>query len=171
MNGYIRNKTATWVHAMKRNIGPNARVPLTALYEQYGEKHDLPAGPEFVAWLRNVKLRDKDQWEIVFVEDGEELEEQLEEVENVEEKEEAAVAANTVKLPTVGELKGEKIDIHNMTVQDVVNLTVRPAREIVPLIMDVNLLKYALQEANQLAGKDSLCQIIRKRLNTMSLLG
>ena len=168
MNGYIRNKFATWVHAMKRAIGPNARVSLDDLHKQYGEKHDLPAGPEFVAWLRDVKLRNKDQWEIVFVEGGEKLKEQPEEVEIP--KEEINTVVNKVAI-SAGNEGSEKIDVHNMTVQDVTNLTVRPAREIVPMIQDITLLKYALQEANQMAGKDSLCQIIRKRINMMSRLG
>lgn len=167
MNGYIRNKSMSWVHAMKKSISPNARVSLDELYEQYGEKHDLPPGPEFVAWLRDVKLPNEDQWEIVFVENDTELKEQPEEVENTEEKEEMNTVDNKVNVSTGS---SGKIDVHSMTVKDIVNLTVRPAREIIPLIQDVNLLRYSLQEANQLAGKDSLCQIIRKRIQTMRQL-
>jgi len=56
-----------------------------------------------------------------------------------------------------------------MDVMDVVNLTVRPARETIPKINDIKLLKYALKEANQLAGKDSLCRIIRRRISELEV--
>lgn len=165
MNGYIKNKSVSWVHCMKRNIRPGGQVSLSSLYEQYGKKHDLPEGEEFVQWLRDVKLKDEKRWEIVFTEDRETEDIVEEEVVSVEEKK----TVNVVETPKGN--KSSAINIHDMTVQDVVNLTVRPAREIIPQIMDINLLKYALQEANQLAGKDSLCQIIRKRIDTMSRIG
>jgi hypothetical protein len=56
-----------------------------------------------------------------------------------------------------------------MNVDDVVGLSVRQARELLPKVTDLNLLKYALQEANQLANKDSLCKVIRKRITDLQL--
>lgn len=167
MNGYIKNKSVSWVHCMKRAIRPGEQIPLDSLYEQYGEKHDLPEGEEFIQWLRDIKLKNKDMWEIVFTE--------KEVVEDKEEKIEKAThtkAVNVVGVPKEGTKEDESTsNIHNMTVQDVVGLSVRKGRDVIPQIMDVNLLKYALQEANQLTGKDSLCQVIRKRIDTMSRLG
>lgn len=167
MNGYVQHKSPTWTHVMKRNVGPNEKIFLDELYDQYGKKHDLAEGEEFVNWLKNVKLQDEDQWEIFFAEDVEKLEEQPEEVEKFEEKEEINTVDNKVVI-SAG--RGEKIDIHNMTVNDIVELSVRKAREVVPMIQDLNLLKYALQEAQPRAGKDSLCQILRKRIQTMHRL-
>jgi len=66
MNGYVQNKTNIWAHAMKRSIGPNAKVPLDELYEQYGTKHNLKKGKEFVEWLRTVKLKDESKWMVIF---------------------------------------------------------------------------------------------------------
>ena len=60
-------------------------------------------------------------------------------------------------------------DINKMTIQEVVMLSVRQGREVLPKITDLKLLKYAFQEANQLAGKDSLCNIIRKRIKDLEL--
>ncbi len=56
-----------------------------------------------------------------------------------------------------------------MTVKDVVMLSVRQGREMLPRITDLKLLKYAFQEANQLAGKDSLCNLLRKRIKDLEL--
>lgn len=168
MNGYIRNKSISWVHCMKRDIRPGGKVYLDELYEQYGEKHDFSEGEEFVQWLREIKLKDRDTWEIVFTE-KEEVEEDKEELtENVEVVKDVK-STNVVEIPKEKETKDDPI--RSMTVKDVVGLPVRKARDIIPQIQDVNLLKYALQEANQLTGKDSLCQIIRKRVDTMSRIG
>ena len=70
MNGYVRNKTATWRNAMKRSIGPGHQIDLDEIYEQYGEKHDLKKGDPFVEWLRSVKLADRNVWEVIYNEDA-----------------------------------------------------------------------------------------------------
>lgn len=169
MNGYIKNKSVSWVHCMKRAIRPGESIPLDSLYEQYGKKHDIPEGEEFIQWLRDIKLKNKAMWEIVFTED--EVVSGKEEEVKIEEPKDDGKATNVVKVAKAGKVEDEFTDIHSMTVKDVVGLSVRKGREIIPQIMDVNLLKYALQEANQLVGKDSLCQIIRKRIDTMSRIG
>ena len=56
-----------------------------------------------------------------------------------------------------------------MAVVDIVEMSVRQARETLPKITDLNLLKYAFQEANQRAGKDSLCRILRKRIKELQI--
>ena len=155
MKGYMVNTTPMWKHAMKRSIGPGAKVPLDELFEQYGAKHGLKEGEEFVEWLRSVKLRDNKMWKIV-VED-EAAQEISEEVEKVEETPTPKQDVVTPMVPT------------KMTVEDVVGLSVRQAREILPKVTDLTLLKYAIQEANQLAGKDSLCKVIRKRIRELSI--
>ena len=66
MQGYVRNKTPFWRHAMKRSVAPGSRITLDSLYEQYGEKHSLDEGEQFVSWLRDVKLKDSTIWEIVY---------------------------------------------------------------------------------------------------------
>jgi len=170
MNGYIKNKSVSWVHCMKRAIRPGESIPLDSLYEQYGKVHDIPEGKEFIQWLRDIKLKNKDMWEIVFTEDASVKDK--EEDAPAEKSVEDTKAVNVVKVTKEGKSEDKlRYDIHHMTVKDVVSLSVRKGREIIPQIMDVNLLKYALQEANQLAGKDSLCQIIRKRIDTMSRIG
>ena len=54
---------------MKRAIGPGQKVELSELYNQYGVKHGLTEGREFVEWLRNVKLKDTNKWKVVYNED------------------------------------------------------------------------------------------------------
>ena len=164
MNGYVKNTSASWIHCMKREIRPNGEVELDDLYKQYGEKHGLAEGEEFVNWLKNVKLRDRKVWKVVLIEEKEKDNEI--QSEEAPEEEHKNTAVNIVKLP-VSDTTEQAYNIHNMTVKDVVGLSVRKGREIIPKIMDVNLLRYALQEARQLQGKDSLCQIIRKRVDTM----
>ena len=130
---------------------PGAKVPLDELYEQYGVKHNIREGEDFVQWLRNVKLKDTNRWKITL----EEEDEQGTEVVDTEEvKRESGVSS---LVPT------------KMRVEDVVNLSVRIGREVLPKVTDLKLLKYALQEANQLSGKDSLCRIIRKRIRDLQI--
>jgi hypothetical protein len=152
MKGYVINTSPRWIHAMKRTIGPGQRIDLSELYEQYGVKHDLPDSPEFVEWLKSVKLRDNKKWKFV-------VDEEVIAKANNEEKKEAKQSPQNI-TPFV---------TTKPSVQDVVEMSVRVARENLPRIHDLNLLKYALQEANQLAGKDSLCKIIRKRIRDLQI--
>lgn len=152
MNGYVMNISTMWMHVMKRSVAPGNKIPLDELYEQYGKKHDIKEGDDFVAWLKMVKVKDTQTWKIVY---GEELEETIEDV------------VSDVQKPEFESLSTQAI--RKMTVQEVVDLSVRQGRETLPKITDLKLLKYAFQEANQLAGKDSLCNVIRKRIKDLEL--
>lgn len=152
MNGHVKNKTMTWRHAMKRSVGPGHEIPLDELFEQYGSKHDLEEGGPFVEWLRDVKLKDKSVWDVVF-EDGTEKDEQAEEI--VKEKQK-----NDLVVPLVKK---------EMEVADVVGMSVRKARDGLKKITDINLLKYALGEANQLANKDTLVRMLRRRIQELEI--
>ena len=55
MKGYVLNSAPIWAHVMKRAVGPGAKISLDDLYEQYGKKHGLAEGEEFVEWLKSVK--------------------------------------------------------------------------------------------------------------------
>lgn len=66
MNGFVRSRRSAGVYCMKRHINPGQKVSLDELYEQYGISHDIPSGPEFVRWLRTVKLGRRDTWEIMY---------------------------------------------------------------------------------------------------------
>lgn len=155
MNGYVMNISALWMHVMKRSVAPGNKIPLDELYEQYGKKHDLKEGKDFVEWLEAVKLRDKLMWKIVY---GDKLEEMTKND-----------AVSDIQTSQVIEKTIPAQDINKMTVKEVVMLSVRQGREVLPKITDLKLLKYAFQEANQLAGKDSLCNIIRKRIKDLEL--
>lgn len=159
MKGYIMNTTSVWTHTMKRSVGPGAKIPLKELYEQYGIKHNLTEGKEFVEWLRTVKLKDSKKWRIV-------VEDEVVNVEGVTEaKDVIDEPQNLIKnVDIVAPMVESKL-----TVADVVGLPVRKAREVIPKVNDLNLLKYAFQEANQLSGKDSLCKIIRKRIREIQI--
>lgn len=155
MKGYIRNKSPIWAHVMKKVIGPNGKVPLSELYEQYGKKHEIPEGEPFVQWLKEVKLRDRERWEIVLL--GEEAEE-----EEIPEE-------PTPEEPTTDSDDHLPRDKNKYSIEDIVGLSVRKAREVVPKISDAKLLNYALQEAFPRAGKDSLCNILRKRIKELQI--
>ena len=159
MNGYVKNTSTIWMHAMKRSIGPGKEVSLDELYEQYGIKHDLQPGEEFIQWLRNVKLKDKNIWKII-VEDENEKEAKAEPTEAEIKKAKSQQRQNDNVTP---------LTPTKMEVSDVVGLSVRKGREVLPHITDLNLLKYAYQQANQLSGKDSLCRIIRKRIRDLQI--
>ena len=158
MKGYVKNISSTWTHAMKRSVGPGAKIPLSELYDQYGEKHDLQRGEEFIEWLKNVKLRDTNKWRVIFDEDNS--------VKGLKECMDDRTPKKPNKRATdhVTPMVPDKMDI-----QDIVSLPVRKAREVVPKVNDLNLLKYALTEAGQLSGKDSLCIILRRRIRDLQL--
>jgi hypothetical protein len=153
MDGYVMNVSHTWTHAMKRSVGPGAKIPLNELYEQYGVKYDIKEGEEFVIWLRNVKLRDSDKWKVVFDDTN---------IEPVTDKKDQKTPYND--NDNVAPMVKVKDDV-----MDIVNLSVRQAREKLPRVTDLKLLKQALREANQLAGKDSLCKIIRNRIKYLQI--
>jgi hypothetical protein len=155
MKGYIQNKTSGWRHAMKRSIGPGHKIPLDDLFEQYGEKHGLEPGDQFIEWLGNVKLRDRSTWHIVR-EDDVDIDKDLED--KVEEKAENKGASYT--SPFVKK---------DLEIDDVVNMTVRNARVELRKITDIRLLKRAHEQARQLAHKDTLCQYLRRRIQELEL--
>jgi hypothetical protein len=116
--------------------------------------------------LRHVKLIDNKVWEIHY-EDG-------------KAKTEKAPEDNKVKITgKITETSDEKINIRQseparapqvkgeLTYEDVADFSVRKAREEVPKIKDIKLLKYALNVANQRPNKETLCRILRKRIEEM----
>lgn len=153
MKGYVQNKSTSWTHAMKRSVRPGEKISLDVLYRQYGEKHGLSKGSDFVEWLRSIKLRDAEKWIINF-EDERVVTKKPKEVVNPIHK----ATKDSISLP-----------IKELEVKDIVGLSVRKSREVVPQITDLKLLKYAIQEANQLSGKDSLCRILRKRVMELNI--
>ena len=169
MDGYVKNMSHLWAHTMKRSVGPGATIPLDDLYDQYGKRHDLKKGKEFLQWLQEVKLRDRNKWQI-FKEDNTIYEEVSsgKEIKAVE-QEETVQGSNVVKTD---KSRGENVApvvSKEMTVEDVVELSVRKAREIVPFIQDIQLLKYAEKITNQRSGKDSLRRILMKRISELSI--
>jgi hypothetical protein len=155
MNGYVKNKGHIWKHIMKRKVGPGARIDLNDLYAQYGAKYALEPGKEFVEWLKSVKLQDTQTWQVFFFEDGEEVSDVIES----EEEEKKVVPEQDDNRRIINKNK--------LTVDEVVALSVRKARDVVPFINDIQLLKYAEQVAKQRPNKDSLRLILRKRINTL----
>lgn len=165
MNGYVKNMTHLWAHVMKRSVGPGATIPLQELFEQYGERHNLTEGDEFIHWLQDVKLRDRDRWKIFLQSDKPEEEVSKENESKVNEEKDEGLASN-------GKSRGDspaEIVLKEMTVEDVVELSVRKAREVIPAIHDIKLLKYAQQNANQRSGKDSLCRLLMRRISELEV--
>jgi hypothetical protein len=160
IEGYVKNMTHLWSHVMKRSVGPGANIPLQDIYDQYGKKHNLRSKKEFIKWLKEVKLRDRDRWQI-FEEDGKSLDDVST---NAEIKDELKVESNKSRGDNVPPVVEKEIEI-----SDIVGLSVRKAREIIPGIFDMQLLKYSEKEAKQLTGKDSLCIILRKRIQELSV--
>jgi len=151
MEGYLKSKSVSWKHIFKRSVRPGGKIPLEELYDSYGLKHNLEPGEEFISWLKDVKLKgQRDDWEILLLSD--ETPEDLTE----------EIVENSGTTPTDFVKK-------EMTVEDVVNLPVRKAREIMPHFTDLKLLQYALKEARPRANKDSLCRILEKRVKQLQL--
>ena len=153
MDGYIKSKKTGWIHIFKMSIKPGGKVPLNDLYNMYGKRHNI-AEKDFVKWLKDVKLRgSQDDWLIV--------EETLDDSKK-----------DVKEIPPVSEettTSSDAVPINKMTIHDIMNLPVRKAREVIPSVMDTNLLKFALRELKPLPNKESLCRIIDKRIMELSM--
>ena len=156
MDGYVKNKTHLWRHAMKREIGPGAAVELDELYKQYGEKHSLEKGSSFVDWLRHVKLRDNNVWQIVYNEGNNDK--------IVDEKSDV-----DSELPKTDKMVSPHVK-KGVSAEQIADFSVRQAREKLSKITDISALKYALSSANKLSGKDTLCNMIRKRISELQII-
>jgi len=153
MNGYVKNISRDWSYIMKRTVRPGGEIPVDELYEQYGEKHGIAEGDAFVDWLANVKLRNNGKFKLVFEPSDKEVGKEIGKVPK------SAVGSDSGVAPMV--TKG-------LQVEDIVGLSVRKARVEVKKMTDVKLLKYALEEANQMTDKESLCRILRKQIKDVS---
>lgn len=151
MEGYVKNVSSGWAHAFKMAVRPGAEIPLDELYVQYGKKYNLDKGSEFVDWLRKVKLKDTSRWEVI-------------------DKKVPETNFEATAIEKDESSNAKFISPKHMTVEDVVELSVRPAREILPKISDIKLLKYALQEANPRGGKESLCRLLHKRIKELETI-
>ena len=163
MNGHVINKSSAWRHALKRSVRPGGEIPLDELYLQYGKKYNLTEGKDFVTWLRKVKLRDSEIWDIVLKEEPQEKLEDL------------SLEAKKELKAEIKEVGKKRVDNQSpfvpktVTIEEIVELSVRNARDTLPKITDLKLLKYALQEASVRSGKDSLCRELRKRIRQLEI--
>ena len=155
MEGYIKSLSTSWKHVFKRAVRPGGKIPLKELYKDYGEKYNLKPNEEFVDWLKAVKLKkDLSSWEISMIN------EKAPEKEVKEEKKD-------LKDATKSEKSGRMAN--GLSIEEIVELPVRKAREIIPSINDLKLLKYALKEASPRSNKDSLCRILQKRIKDIEI--
>jgi len=148
MKGYIKSRMKTWKHIFKMSVRPGGVIQLEDLYKLYGKKHNI-SEDAFIDWLKNVKLKGNfDDWLIVEEED-------LSDVTSVE----VEATPNSYEINNKGD-----IVLSKLSVKEVMDLPVRKAREVIPAIQDVKLLKFALRECSPLPGKESLCRILNKRI-------
>jgi len=157
MEGYVKNKSNVWRHAMKRSIGPNQTIDLNEIYNQYGVVHELEEGEQFINWLRQVKLRDTSIWEIVY---NDKL--------NTGSIEEKDIDVEESKKPVKDDVVRPHIK-KEITSNEIANMSVRAAREELKKITDIKLLKYSYEIARQLANKDTLCRMLRKRIQELEI--
>lgn len=156
MKGYIQSRMTSYMHIFKMSVRPGEKIPLETLYDMYGKKHHI-AEEDFVKWLKDVKLKgQQDKWSVVET-DADYVSEATEPVKEIHKD-------KIYETNTKGEVVASK-----MSVEDVIALPVRRAREVVPTIMDSKLLKYALTEARPRPNKESLCRILEKRIGELGL--
>jgi hypothetical protein len=159
MKGYVKNIGRLWRHALKHSISPGEKISLDLLFEEYGAKHGFEPGRKFADWIMNVKLKDPSVWEVVY------------------EDEIAATAAAVVEATdappapekNVMPVTTSPIMKKDFGVIDIINMSVRTARADLRKMTDLNLLKHALSEARQLAGKDTLCIMLRRRISELEI--
>jgi len=172
MDGFVRNISNTWRHALKRSVAPGQKINLDVLYEEYGMKHGIKKGKDFVEWMRAVKLKDAGTWEIFFTN-----------------KKSKAAKTEASAQPTEApiEVKSEPEEVvdakkqadnvapfvtdDNKEIMDIVKLSVRKAREVLPTIASSALLTQAHAIARTQSGKDTLTNLIKKRLDELKRIG
>lgn len=147
MYGCVKNISNGWAHAFKRAVAPGEEIPLDDLYAAYGNKHGLAEGDEFIRWIKDVKLNNTHRWKVI-----------------LKEEEPVEVVVDEKAKDLVKPLVAKELDI-----MDIVELSVRQARELLPKITNAKLLKYAMREANGRPGKDSLCRALKKRIGELGL--
>lgn len=167
MNGYVKNITSRPLYALKRHILPGKEVPLSELYKEYGEKHDIERGQPFADWLRQVKLPNDKVWEIRY--DDAPIEEnkvtvtaKITQVVDGDEKKEGL--SNEEKARSA-----RPIVKNEWEVEDIVALTVSKAREEIPKIRNKKLLSWALNVARQTPNKETICRILEKRIDELKV--
>jgi len=158
MEGYVKNNSPTWRHALKRSVGPGEKIPLDDLYEQYGIKHEIEKGEPFVVWLRKVKLRNDDIWEIKYRDV---------ESESISGSENTSI--QTGKDEATKSKQSTPFVQSQLEPEELARLSVRKARNVIPKLTDQKILKYALNMASQLSNKDTLCRMLRKRIQELEL--
>jgi hypothetical protein len=154
MRGFVKNISTEWQYAMKRSVRPGGEIPLKELFEQYGKKYNIKPNNDFVEWLHNIKLRNKDKWRVVY---------------DSKNKTKLSKEKLIIDEPVPSNIETDNKTIKQLQVEDLTSLTVRKAREVLPKIMDLNLLKYSLTEARQLSEKDSLCRLLTKRVKELQI--
>ena len=115
----------------------------------------MEPGDEFIEWLQNIKLKGTDKWKVVY-----------------DFKESIPSQKQSVVEKQVITSKGSHVTpmvAKKMQVEDIVNLTVRNAREILPKVTDLGLLRYSLSEARQMSDKDTLCRLLHKRVRELQI--
>ena len=88
-----------------------------------------------------------------------------------------SASASGAKEKTVKVEKDEKAEAltppplvkKELEVSDIVGMSVRKAREDLKKITNIKLLKYAHGEARQLSNKDTLCIMLRRRIQELEL--
>lgn len=151
MKGFVKNISGEWAYALKRMVKPGGMIPIVELYEQYGTRNNITSVDDFVTWLMETKLPDREKWKIIFGSDDDNSTKNIKDIEN---KSKSDIAKEFV-TPLV--LKG-------YSVADIVGLSVRKAREVIPSIVDKNLLKYSLHELSHMPNKENVRKLVTKRL-------
>lgn len=154
MKGYVKNISPTWRHAMKRSIGPGHEIALDELFDQYGEKHNLSPDESFIRWLRQVKLQDASIWFIHYEQPTNET---------------AMVEDQSFGVTPDAPMGVSPMNPVNDELMNIINLSVRQAREYLDKITDLRLLREAYRQANQLADKRTLCLEINKRIKALEV--
>jgi len=165
MDGYVRNTNNGWIHIFKQDLGPNGTLSLDKLYETYGKKNGLSEGDEFIDWLKNVKLKNRE---------GCKLEYDPLTVEKSPKEEGASESkpGNTGGEDGAGNVSEVVPSSEKKVIEDevtaITSMSVIKAKEKLPKISNLPLLKDAFRQAKQMPNKDTLCLMIDKRIRELS---
>lgn len=175
MKGYVKNIGKAPIYVLKNVVGCNEIINFDVLVERFGDVADTSSAKTFANWLSKNKFVDKTTWKVVVGKENtqkkkvEDLEETVSDDEAKDEKEEAESISKVTATNREIIRKVVTGVSREMTADDVATMSVSEMKRNLPKIDDIKLLKMALNKAESMTQKATLCNGLRDRITQLSV--
>lgn len=175
MKGYVKNIGKAPVYVLKNVVGCNEIINFDVLVERFGDVADTSSAKSFANWLVKNKFVDRTTWKVVAGKETnqkkniEDLEKTISDNEIKNEKEEAEPVSKVTATNREIIRKVVTGVSREMTADDVATMSVSEMKRSLPKIDDIKLLKTALNKAESMTQKATLCNGLRDRITQLSI--